>query len=283
MPLKKYARSKATKQGRAARRMKRLRAVTVARRVIPRALPVSQEAHVKQLLRSMTRAGRETKYVSFKDSPGVAHNSSIAGSDMHRIVPMVAPGTLSNQRVGDAISPTSCVVKIKVRLSDDQYAGLSKSGVPFEARILGLYQKDIKTWASISNFDYNHLLKPNQEGGSDIAQPYSGYADDNMIPVNRDKFRVWLDRKIQFKPQLTNMGQLPVDGTVQPALLPQEYTFTVRLKTPKTLYFDDGNGNQPNNWCPFLVAGFSFIPNVGPAISTYLNVSVQSYMYYKDA
>lgn len=279
---KSVKRSAMSKRRRSTRKTKR-GTVTVTRKIRPRTLPISQEAHVKQLVKLLINRDEETKFVTCATSEN--HNSGIGSSaDCHRIIPSVVHGTAANQRVGDKISPKYLKVTIKLRLADNMYSGGNLLFKPFEARILGLHQKTIKSWPWMSDFDYARLLAIHDEAsGTANVQAYQGNVNDNMYPINTDTFKVWMDERVMFAPQFQSGGTLP-GGTVQFPLAPNEVTFVRYVKCPAHFTFDEQNGDFPNNFCPFVVAGYSYVPGTSPDLATtQLCVTTHSQLVYKDA
>lgn len=211
------------------------------------------------------------------------HNSAISGvGDCYQLVPSIEEGTQSNQRIGEVIRPRRLKVQVKVQLSQSNYTSASNL-TPIRVRLLILRQKTIKAWGQMSQFQPNQLLRTN-ENSSNAERAYTGDVNDDMRMINTDLYDVILDKKVTLKPQYVVFGSGSTEDIKYP-ILPNEVVFTKYVKCPAKLTFDDLNGNIPNNFCPFLTVGYSYIPpGQGPdTTTTQVTVSCLSTLYYEDA
>lgn len=231
---------------------------------------------VKTIAKSVVNKESETKLVgrAIVDDDFTFDISSAA--ECYPIVPAVQQGDDDYQRTGDRIRPQWITVRGKIMLSREFTT--TQWVPPLTARVMILNQRDLKTNSQVSTrADYAHILKDNINVG--VARPYSGGNYDNLAPINRDKFKVIMDRKFRFAwdDQLNLAGQAAA-GTNK------AFYFTVRVKCPKTLYFDDVNGPNPTNFAPFLCVGAVADDNSGAfTVATPLRVTAQSILYFKDA
>ena len=128
--------------------------------------------------------------------------------------------------------------------------------------------------------DVSHLLKDNI--ATDAARYYNGTMFDNLAPINKDLFNVYMDRKFKLKPQIAK--QMGNNNTVTYAGTQATVTFYKKIRCPKTLYFDDGNTNTPNNFAPFFCMGGVCDDNSGAfTVGTPYYAVVQSILYFTDA
>lgn len=231
---------------------------------------------VRTIAKSVVKKESETKLVgrAVVDADFTSDISSTV--ECYPIVPIVQQGDDDFNRTGDRIRPQWITVRGKIMLSRE-FAS-QQWCPPLTARVIIVEQRDLKTNTLIpTRADFGHLLKDNINIGS--ARPYSGGNFDNLAPINRDKFKVIMDRKFRFAWDLqTNLANSQGSGTNK------AYYFTVRVKCPKTMYFDDVNGANPTNFAPFLCVGCVPDDNSGPfTVATPLRVTAQSILYFKDA
>ena len=201
-----------------------------------------------KLVRRIVNRGVEVKHVG-QNVVNAAFNSSIgAASECYPILPAVTEGTDGHQRIGDRISPKYLIVKGKIHYDDSVTGAGGNAGVyigPSTVRMLLLSQKNIKISSDVSSrADVEHLLKDNI--GTDLARAYTGTQFDNLAPINKDLFTVHMDRKFKLKGQMTK--ELGNSNTVTFADTQRTLYFVKKIRCPKNLYFDDGNGNTPNNF-----------------------------------
>jgi len=228
---------------------------------------------VRQIVKKeIARAAEDKKVALFQTQD---HNSAIGVGDVYRLLPAITQGTDSYQRIGDSVRPKKLVVKFRVGLTQSYWANIQTFVTPFEVRLMILKQKNIKSSGQLANFDSSHLLRPNL--GSSTELSYDGSTIRHMSDINTDLFEVLMDRKITIKPQdvqRTNLGTYP--------LLPNVVEITKVLKCPARLTFDDGNGNNANNYAPFAVAGYHLANGLIDTINTQLQLDVLSTIHFED-
>lgn len=257
------------------------RPITVQRRVGGRKV-ISTKA-VRAIAKSVVRKEAEDKFVSSQGS--VLFNSTISSaSECYTVVPQVTLGTGDYQRIGDKIRGKYLYVKGYVQLDNDYINNLSGFQwiPPFTGRVMILSQKNIKVGTDVNTrADVAHLLKDNV--GTGTARAYTSTVLDNLAPINKDLFKVHMDRKFKFSWVSKIQNNL---GTDNSHAVGQERTkyFTCRIKLPSTMTFDDGNGDWPNNFAPFLCFGAVNDDGTSPyTVGTPYRVGWLSTMYYEDA
>lgn len=209
---------------------------------------------VRAIAKQVVHREAEDKFVSTEGA--VLFNSTISSSsECYPLIPEITLGTGDFQRIGDKIRGKYLYIKgyLQYNLNYLEFAVGNQYLLPVTARVMILSQKNIKVGSDVSSrADVAHLLKDNV--GTGTARPYNAGVLDNLAPINKDLFKVHLDRKIKLnwvqRGDQTNTGDTGFgvgnDRT--------KY-FTCRIKMPKTLTFDDGNINYPNNFAPFLCFG----------------------------
>lgn len=251
------------------------------------ALPKSAKlalAKRRQMVRTIRRiagGGAETKHVG-ANVVDAAFNSSIsAASECYPVIPQVTEGTDGHQRIGDKIRPKYLIVKGHLQY-DHAFQG--NFAPPSTVRVMILTQRNIKSATDVSSrADVSHLLKDNI--GTDTGRQYTGSMFDNLAPINKDLFTVFMDRKFKMLPQLyTGLGNSSDTNTKTLSGTQRTYTFYKKIRCPKTLYYDDGNANVANNFAPFVCMGAVTDDGSGPfSLNTPYHLTVQGELYFTDA
>lgn len=227
------------------------------------------------IVKQFIRKNVEDKHVG-KNVVDDKFNGIVSGaSECYSLIPQVPEGTDGHQRIGDKIRPKALVVRGCIQLDNDYVA--NNIVPPVTVRLMMLSQKSIKVGSqTATNTDVAHLLKDNV--GTDVARAYSGGAYDNFAPINKDLFKVHYDKLVRF-----NWDNRLTPASAAAGTNITKY-FSVILKTPASLSFDDGNGDWPNNYAPFFCMGAVCDDGQTPFVaSTPFRVRIQSVLYYEDA
>jgi len=215
--------------------------------------------------------GTENKLIGQRMENAVGHNSAIGTADCLSILPPIAQGTDSNQRIGDRVTPKSLSIKGVVSLVREQ-----PDAKQLYVRVLVLSQKNIKVGSDVNtSVSAAQLLRTGIVGGDQIA--YSGTTLNINDPINKDLFRVYYDKTFVLAPasDQTLTGPLPKSS------FKWRYTFK---KTPTSLTYSDANGNYANNFAPFYAIGYAYADGTAPDVGTLRIVaSTSSYFQYEDA
>lgn len=243
----------------------------------PRLAPRAAKAVTKVVKRVIAKQ-TEVKHVG-QNVVDARFNCTISGpSECYAILPNVTEGTDGHQRIGDKIRPKYLIVKGKLMYDTSQAGSYIP---PNTVRLLILSQKNVKVSSEVSTLvDTSHLLKDNI--GTDVARAYTGSDFDNLAPINKDLFHVYMDKKVRMRAQIEkNLGDVaPIIGYATQ----RTYMFTCKIKCPASLYFDDGNGNQANNFAPFFCLGAVMDDASGAVtVATPWRAVVQSELYFTDA
>jgi len=230
-----------------------------------------------KLVRRIANRGVEVKHVGQNVIDADFNSTITSASECYRILPDVTEGTDGHQRIGDKITPRYLIVKGKLHYSQSVAGNYIN---PSTARLFILTQRDIKLSTDVSSrVDIDHLLKDNI--GTDVGRRYNGGPFDNLAPVNKDQFKVLMDRKVKLRAQIEK--QLGDNNTVIGYASQKTYTFYCKIKCPATLYFGDGSGNTPNNFAPFFCMGGVNDDSSSPwTLNTPYHVTVQSELYFVD-
>lgn len=225
----------------------------------------------------------ENKRIGYLVEDVNPHNAAITGADCYPLVAQIQPAgsaggsNSSQQRIGDRIKPVSLVVKGRVSFNQNYLP----SQQPIIVRVMILQQKDIKVGVNMApSFAAASLLHPGQLGADEIA--FSGNLDEIDYPINKNKFRVYMDKKIQLC-----SGDLAA-GTSREQLTQwaRGWSFTFKKKQlPASLTFDTTAGNWPNNFAPFVCLGWSYADGTSPGNVGVIPIvhTVSSYLDFEDA
>jgi len=215
--------------------------------------------------------GSENKLIGNRMEVAVGHNSAIGTADCLSVLPQIAQGTDSNQRIGDRVTPKSLRVSGVVSLVREQ-----PDARELYVRVIIAAQKNVKVGNDVNtSIDAAHLLRTGVVGGDEIQ--YTGATQNITDPINRDLFRVYHDKTYVLAPasDQTLTGPLPKSS------FPWSYTFS---QLPSALTFDAGNGNWANNFAPFYAIGYAYADGTAPDVGTLRIVTTAtSYLQYEDA
>jgi len=225
-------------------------------------------AIVKQTLARAT----ENKTVGFDVENGTLHNSPISDADTAPILGSILEGTDSNQRIGDRVKPKSLVVRGVLGLNPDN----NPNTKPMIATVMILGCKDKKTNALVAaGAGLADLLKPNINGTEEV--PWDGTTIRSTYPVNTDKFRVYYQRQFTIAPAAAGGENRHLD------FVKWRYIFK-QSKMPASLTWDEGTGDDCNNFAPFLVIGYCYTDGSAPdLVAPRLISHTHSEFSYEDA
>lgn len=199
------------------------------------------------LVKKMIAKKVENKVIGNQVEKNVLHNSPIGPADCYPLIPEIANGEESYERLGDKISPKSLKVKGLISFSQLLAYGAQKD---VYVRVMILSQKNVKTGAQVlaSAVDTAHLLRPNIPGSTQVA--FDGTTPPSILPINTDLFKVYMDKTIK----LTGTALSAIE---QISRFSARWSYTFK-SLPGSLTFDDGNADWCNNFAPFLCVGYSF-------------------------
>lgn len=213
----------------------------------------------------------ENKSRGFIVENTVLHNAPISDADVVPIVQSIPEGTASNQRLGDRIKPKSLKVRGVIGLNPDY----NPNNKPMIVTVMILQAKDKKTNSQIApgvGAGTAYLLKPNIGGTEQVA--WDGTTQRSTYPLNTEKFKVYYQKQFRLAPGSLTAGTREFDH------FKWKYTFT---DLPASLTFDDANGDDPNNFAPFLVIGWCYTDGTVPPLQPRLTSECSSVLQYEDA
>lgn len=215
----------------------------------------TQRAQTLALVKRMINKDTENKSVGYQVENAVLHNSPITSADCEPLIGEIAQGTDQFNRIGDVIRPKSLVVRGTLALNSSSITG-GFTQTPLRVRVMILAQKDIKVGQQVlsGGVDTVHLLEPNLDVANEAD--FSGATINALFPVNKDLFRVYYDRTFTLCGPSADSHE-----AVTKYMASWSYRFK---KLPSTLHFDNGNGDYPNNFAPFLAIGYSYPDGSSP-------------------
>jgi len=212
----------------------------------------------------------ENKQRGYIVENGVVHNSPISDADVVPVLGSIPEGTASNERLGDRVRPRSLTVRGVVGLNPDN----NPNTKPMIATVMILSCKDKKTNALVTaGAGLADLLKPNIGGSEQI--PWDGSTQRSTYPINTDKFKVHYARQFTIAPAAAGGENRHLDFK----------RWKYRFKSmPAALTWDEGTGDDCNNFAPFIVTGYCYTDGSAPDIASPRLISNTSSVFtYEDA
>lgn len=210
----------------------------------------------------------------------VQFSTAITGtSELYNLIPAVTVGDDDYQRVGNQIQPTKLTVKVNAALG-----AIASSSVYVDFWFLT--SKNIKDARQTAQVPIQKLL--NDGGGQNV--PYDGTSFTAMLPLNKTEFTVLSHKRILLKKPYGDPQGLYSGAGVPPnsvsSLAANTKSFSVDIKLPKKLTYEQRTDYVPTNIFPFMAVGFYAADQFGgsaltPTLPVY--VQAQSHLYYKDA
>jgi len=213
----------------------------------------------------------ENKTRGFIVENNVVHNAPISDADVVPLVGSIPEGTSSLERLGDRIKPKSLGVSGVIGLNPDY----NPNNKPMIVTVIILSAKDKKTNALVTaGAGMADLLKPNIGGTEQV--PWDGSTLRANFNVNKEKFRVYYQKQFRICP-----GSL-AGGTREFDFIKWGYVFDSK-NMPASLTFDEGTGDDPNNFAPFVVTGWCYTDGTAPDVTPRLVSNTFSLLSYEDA
>lgn len=224
--------------------------LTVAKRATARAIP--------------------NKAVGWQVEALTDHNSPISLGDMYPLVQQLTKGDEIYQREGDRVKPKSLTVKGQISLNPDYNPDTKAMYV----RVVIAQQKTVRSVSNFGSLDPDHLLKPTFAGASE--QAFGGGEPQLAYPINRDLYRVYMDKTFLITPTGAAGGDTRIGN---------QKKWSYRFKQlPATLTYDAGNGDYCNNFAPFVALGYAYADGTGAdVLVTRIQHSVYSQLTFEDA
>lgn len=232
------------------------------------------DARVTALVKKEIARTSENKLIGWRVEDDTQHNSPIGAADCYPLLQTISQGVTSQSRLGDKIKPKSLKVKGVLSYQPDTCS----TSQNIYARIVILAQKNIKTGSAVAGggVDAGHLLRPGLVGAPETS--FDGTTEALTYPVNRDLFRVYMDKIVKLTPSLVTGG-----GREAMPLYSTRWAYNFK-SLPAGLSWDAGNGDWANNFAPFLAVGYAFSDgSAADILTTRLIHNVTSILEFEDA
>lgn len=216
-------------------------------------------------------------------------NGSIAGvGEVYPIIPQVPKNSTDSitayGRLGDKITPKSLKMWGSICIATAAHKRI-------RVRMFVLTAKSIKCAVNKADVDIVHLLN---DGQTDGGVQFDGTVQRRDFPVNTNKFTVLSDRSYDlFQSYGTSVtGAELEEGTTGAAPRyrsdsPNERSavhFSLDIPTPATLQYAVASGNDPTNYFPFVVVGYTELDtNPASTSGTEIAVSCSSMLRFDDS
>jgi len=244
-----------------------------------------KDAETKFIIQSPVSLGGSTLNTFTGFSSGIT-----TSNECYKLIPTILQGSDSFQREGDAITPLSLTVKGRISLQDRLTASADI--------IVHLYFLTCKAVKSLVTAGKALQVVPTSrllDNGTGSKVAFDGTCYTSMYPVNKEEFNVIKHLKIRLSKSsgIHNfVGLVPgswdsIATTAPPSTYARD--FSVKIPLPAKLTYSNTDpttqSNDPSNYYPFMVAGWTFADASGDTASvstTYVNIEAQSHLYFQD-
>jgi hypothetical protein len=188
----------------------------------------------------------------------VYFNANIsANSECYPVLPQVAQGTNSNERIGDKIRPKRLRVDFVITAN-----GSYNSSQLNQVRLFVLQDKSIKDLEALRDSIVEQRTgTPISTELLDVGGQTNGFfgnPDQVMSRVNRNRYQVYKDKVCEV---IAGLGQTPQAtnlylGTQVFVSDKQCWKFSVIIPTPVLLHYSQNDSVWPTNFAPFFCLGY---------------------------
>jgi len=265
---------------------RKTRTVSMTKKVAVRPLAPSQKASTLDLVRSYIQRYAETHYRGMSVVKAQFNGTIASAAEIYPCLPSIPKNSTDSitayGRLGDKIKPLSLSVWGSIALSTASYRRV-------RVRVMFLTAKSIKNAAQKSNIDIVHLIN---DGQTDGGVQFDGTVEKRDFPVNTNKFTVLSDRSYNlFQAGAVSVGDERNEGDAFPVFnnyddnISSAKHFKLSLPVPATLQYSASTGNDPTNYFPFVVIGYTYLDgNAAPTSTpTEITACISSMLKYDDA
>jgi len=240
----------------------------------------------KKEVKAIVNSDREDKVVTYT-SGFVQHNSGITAADCLRIIPLMAPGILEGQRVGNEVLikrlNIQCLIRKIWNVEHDE-AQLGIRLMVFSVKAYPTYSGAV---ANAPQWERAIL----RDGVN--VRGFDGSVKSYFTPYNSDIITMHEERRfVLSNPYQYNTSYLPAIGNAPIAIDPhfshKFLSFNLKCKNKTLKYSATQTGaapNQsPNNYSPMIAVGYCKLNGAAPdVLAQNLEMDIQTNMYYEDA
>lgn len=250
---------------------------------------MKSNAPLVKLIRQAVQREQETKYVanSYQSDATTALGNTwyslgslAAQQSWFPAMPKLNEGTGDYQRVGSKIHVKKMSVSMKIGFDPQNIDANSLYGVIYYGT-----SKANRSWMLQNPIDNQQIL----DGGDGINYTWNGDRFRLNYPVDKKLYNI---KRIVFRLTKTEgiqnsdlSGAAVVGGNYSTANGLQCRNFTVNIRAPKTLVYNNNTDGWPSNFAPVFGVGFCHADGspLTVADQTLVKVSSQCHMYFKDA
>lgn len=260
------------------KRKPRLTAAT-PKKTIKTAVNKVKVANIKKIVKSVVNQNIEDKMVQNltliekANIPGAGLTSAGLGV-LSPVTILLSQGTNESARIGNKVTAKKMILRYSVYATPStEAAGVNPfRGLPFMVRVVVYRHRynmgDSSPDALIDVGSSNTFL--------------NGDVDTYFRPYNKDEYSIVYSKTHRLQP-IRHLGATAYSEVNQDTKATSFIIRSIKLKTPKTLIFNDNN-NQPTNFNYYI--GFSVCNVDGSAITnlqTRATVNAESMLYFQDA
>lgn len=220
-------------------------------------------------VRSIVNSMEETKQKTTTYT--ISFNSGISNvSEIYNIIPTLALGTDSTNRIGSKVQP----MWLKVCMIMKYNTG-GASNLPIHPAMFCLIDKNQRD--SNSSFSSANILN-----NSGTPTTFDGTWSNSKLPVDTESFKL-VKRKhfrlaLNYAPGGTSTSITDPNEPVW-----REYAFKINLRKYCRQFDYNGSNTAPSNFNLGLCMGYSRLDDVVDLVATPLVVMFQSTLYFKDS
>lgn len=192
-------------------------------------------------------------------------------------LPQVAQGDDDNQRVGNVIQPKSCIVRGTVTLR-----GTNQDSESVYADLYFMTSKNVKDQVNGATLPITEMLNL----GNGFNGDYDGLSYTAQFPINKSDFNLIKHIRVLLQKAAGDPNTALSGGTtIATDTFSYSRTFNVKIPCPAKLTYKDSTTVYPNNYYPFLVAGFHGSDQQGNVVpvNPRILIQAQAQLYYKDS
>lgn len=206
-------------------------------------------------------------------APGITNTAG----NVNWLIPNIANGTGTNDRIGDKVRPQSIKVSGYVRLQNATGAGtVLLSNVALRMMIVSM--KNVNSYdqaSSVMSLNLDNLLRRGA-----LTSPFKGYLEDLHSPINTEIWTVHKNRVIYLnQPNMASLsGQQDLQNTVR------FFSYTQRFKNKQWRYDDSYNADLlPTNQILYCLMGYVYLNGSTPTTTANMGVYLNTVLNYEDA
>jgi len=244
---------------------------------------------ITKLIKKVTNAQQEVKYVGQYIENGVIHNSVInTAADWYRMLPLISQGPDVHERVGNVVSPVRATTHFRLSFQENDTTDPNSRDIYCVLYILKpRFQKAYASTGAAGQLSAFYAAYLDNGQGGDTA--FNGTWGTVPFPVNKDGFVVAAKKIFHiYKPcglQNSNVVFDPARSQVGGVLSSSpavQHTWTYTCK-PGKLRYDNHTQTLPTNYSTMYAIGYYYADGTSPDTGTgVLKVDSWTDLWYRD-